>query len=247
VGASWRGRYDRLKLNTRRPFSHLPKPRPGKDGYPGKLVHSADYRNPTPYVGKRALVVGAGSSGMEIAHDLATGGAAKVWMAVRTPPNILLRGGPGGVPADVIATPLYHLPPRISDAIVRFARRRAIGDLTEIGLPVPAEGPFSRLARLGVAPAVVDMEVIDAMRDGSIEIVRAVETFDGKNASLADGRRIQPDVVICATGYLHGIESLVGHLGVLDEHGLPLAKHGEAAAHGLRFLGFWPAPRLSGR
>jgi hypothetical protein len=85
------------------------------------------------------------------------------------------------------------------------------------------------------------------MRDGSIEIVRAVETFDGKNASLADGRRIQPDVVICATGYLHGIESLVGHLGVLDEHGLPLAKHGEAAAHGLRFLGFWPAPRLSGR
>ena len=24
VGASWRGRYDRLKLNTGRPFSHLP-------------------------------------------------------------------------------------------------------------------------------------------------------------------------------------------------------------------------------
>jgi cation diffusion facilitator CzcD-associated flavoprotein CzcO len=98
VGASWRGRYDRLKLNTGRPFSHLPKPRPGKDGYPGKLVHSADYRNPTPYVGKRALVVGAGSSGMEIAHDLATGGAAKVWMAVRTPPNILLAAVRAGYP-----------------------------------------------------------------------------------------------------------------------------------------------------
>ncbi|HEX7425649.1 MAG TPA: FAD-dependent oxidoreductase, partial [Mycobacterium sp.] len=25
VAASWRGRYDRLKLNTGRPFSHLPK------------------------------------------------------------------------------------------------------------------------------------------------------------------------------------------------------------------------------
>ena len=40
-------------------------------------------------------MVGPGSSGMEIAHELADGGAAKVWLAVRTPPNILLRQGPG--------------------------------------------------------------------------------------------------------------------------------------------------------
>ena len=32
---------------------------------------------------------------MEIAHELAKAGAAKVWLAVRTPPNILLRHGPG--------------------------------------------------------------------------------------------------------------------------------------------------------
>lgn len=33
VGASWRGRYDRLKLNTGRPFSHLPN-RPYPKGTP---------------------------------------------------------------------------------------------------------------------------------------------------------------------------------------------------------------------
>src|SRR5205823_347609 len=63
---------------------------PGKTRFAGELLHSAHYRNPTPYVGKRALVVGACSSGMEIAHDLATGGATKVWMAVRTPPNLFM-------------------------------------------------------------------------------------------------------------------------------------------------------------
>ncbi len=102
-----------------------------------------------------------------------------------------------------------------------------------------------RLARLGVAPAIVDLEVIDAIRDGSIEIVRTVESFDEKAVSLA-GRTIQPDVVICATGYQRGLEPLVGHLGVLDERGVPLAKHGQPAASGLRFLGFLPRPSLIG-
>ena len=60
----------------------------------GEVLHSSAYRNPLPYKGKRVLVVGAGSSAMEIVHDVATGGAAKAWLAVRTPPNIMLRALP---------------------------------------------------------------------------------------------------------------------------------------------------------
>src|SRR5688572_1453837 len=161
VASSWRGRYDRLRLNTCRPLSRLadrPYPKgtpmfptrdqvveylethahedgidlklgtsvkridhenggwavrtsageiaapqvvvaagfdheplipawPGRESFGGPLIHSRDYRNPEPFQGKRVLVVGAGSSGMEIAHDVATGGASKVWMSIRTPPN----------------------------------------------------------------------------------------------------------------------------------------------------------------
>jgi hypothetical protein len=42
-------------------------------------------------------VVGPGCSRMEIAYDLTVDGASKVWLSARTPPNILLRTGPGGV------------------------------------------------------------------------------------------------------------------------------------------------------
>jgi cation diffusion facilitator CzcD-associated flavoprotein CzcO len=320
VGSSWRSRYDRLRLNTGRQFSHLPgRPFPkgtptfptrdqvvehlethvraaevelrlnttvqridrhdgawrlvtstgdidahhvvvatgymhtphipdwsGRDGFTGELLHSYEYRNPTPYAGKRVMVIGSGSSGMEIAHDLTTGGAAKVWMTVRTPPNIMLRGGPAGLPGDVIATPLYHAPPRVADAIARFGRRRLLGDLTEFGLPIPEEGPFSRLARIELPPTLVDADVIDAIRDGSIEIVGDVAAFDCDTVSLANGRRIRPDVVICATGYRPGLEDLVGHLGVLGERGMPVAKRGEPAADGLRFLGYLARPSLIG-
>jgi putative flavoprotein involved in K+ transport len=40
---------------------------------------------------------------------------------------------------------------------------------------------------------------------------------------LADESHVQPEAVICATGYRRGLEGLVGRLDVLDERGLPRA------------------------
>jgi hypothetical protein len=320
VGSSWRGRYDKLKLNTCKQFSHLPDrpypkstpvfptrdqvvehldthareagielrlntevcridrrhdgwwlntttgaigcrqvviatgyehtPRipvwPGREGFTGQLLHSSAYRNPRPYQGKRVLVVGAGSSAMEIVHDVATGGAAKAWLAVRTSPNIMLRSLPGGLPSDFVATPLFHAPVRLADGLAAFGRRVSIGNLSAFGLPTPAEGAFARGIRLGRAPAIVDKEVVQAIRDGVFEVVPTIERFDAADVWLVDGQRLRPDAVICATGYRHGLEPVVGHLGVLDERGLPRAAGVVPADEGLRFIGFQSRPGLLG-
>lgn len=102
----------------------------------------------------------------------------------------MLRNGPAGLPGDVIANPLYHAPPRFADAISRIARRRAIGDLTEFGLPIPEEGPFTRLRRLRAVPLLVDLDVIDAIRDGSIVAVAAA----GQADRLTEVRRLEHQV-----------------------------------------------------
>ena len=215
---------------------------PGRDRFAGSIAHAADYRNPGAYRGTDVLVVGAGCSGMEIAYDLATGGAGRVRMAVRTPPNILVRMPIG----PLLARGLARLPSERADAIMRKVRLKELGDLTACGLPIPEEGPISRMKRLRVAPTIVDTEWIDAVRDGRIEVVAGVESFDGSGVHLADGTRIEPDAVIAATGYRRGLEPLVGHLGVLDERGLPLAHQGEPAADGLRFVGYLPRPAQLG-
>jgi cation diffusion facilitator CzcD-associated flavoprotein CzcO len=218
---------------------------PGADGFE-TMVHSSEYRNPAPYQGKKVLVVGTGSSALEIAHDLATGGAAKVWLAVRTPPNILLRSLPWGLPGDLISVPLYRLPVRIADAIAGAARRKAVGDLTEFGLPEPEEGPFFRAKHRGRVPAMVDMDVIDAIRDGSVEVVATVESFDDGKVVLADGSRLDPQAVVLGTGYRGSLDPLVGHLGVLDAKGRPLAVGVAPAMAGLRFIGFDLRPSFIG-
>ncbi|HKH41524.1 MAG TPA: NAD(P)/FAD-dependent oxidoreductase [Solirubrobacterales bacterium] len=215
---------------------------PGREDFKGELIHSSQYRNPRPFEGKRVVVVGPGSSGMEIAHELAEGGAGKVWLAVRTPPNVLLRQGPGPVPGDLIATWLWHLPTGLADRIARFAARMDLGDLTEYGLGRPETGVFADVRKRGKVPAIVDGEVIEAIKEGRIEVVTAVTSLGSTWVELADGVRIEPEAVICATGYRRGLEPLVGHLDVLGERGMPKALAPRPAAPGLRFVGYLARP-----
>lgn len=210
---------------------------PGAASFTGQLLHSSDYRRPAPYAGRRVVVVGTGSSGLEIARELATGGAGMVWLSVRTPPNLVARTARVGRSSS-------RVPPRWADAMSRRARVAAFGDLTEVGLPMPADGPFSRARRLHVAPTLIAPEVVDPIRDRSVEVVAAVTELDGAAVVLADGSRLDADVVIAATGYRSGLEPLVGHLGVLGEDGVPTAGGHVAAAVGLWFLGFPSRPLL---
>lgn len=163
----------------RRPF--IP-PWPGCDRFTGRLLHAADYRDPAPFRGSDVLVVGSGSSGMEIAYDLAAGGAGPVRLSVRTPPSIVLRSM-GGLPGDLPAMVLLRLPPRVGDSQLRVLQRLVLGDLAAHGLPVPAEGAFTRLRRLGVAPTVVDRQMVQAIRDRRIQVVSGLQALD------ATGRR----------------------------------------------------------
>jgi putative flavoprotein involved in K+ transport len=55
----------------------------GDDTFTGELSHVADYRNPTPYVGQRVIVVGAGDSAAQVANELAP--VATVTIATRHP------------------------------------------------------------------------------------------------------------------------------------------------------------------
>lgn len=82
------------------------------------------------------------------------------------------------------------------------------------------------------------MGFIGAVRSGKVTPVAAVTGFEGDKVLLADGSAVGAQAVIAATGYRRGLEQLVGHLGVLDEKGMPRACGGPPAAPGLFFLGY---------
>ncbi|MFF7748619.1 flavin-containing monooxygenase [Streptomyces sp. NPDC007971] len=219
--------------------NHTPRvpPWPGLDGYDGEFLHAGVYRNAEPYAGRDVLVVGVGNTGAEIAVDLVEGGAARVRLAVRTVPHIVRRSSFGWA-AQYSGVLVRRLPVRLVDRLARPVARLSTPDLSAHGLPRPGTGLYSRV-REGAIP-VQDVGLIDAVRKGKVEIVAAVEGFEDGKVLLADGSRLAPDAVIAATGYTRALEGLVGHLGVLDGHGRPVA-HGSgtpANAPGLYFTGF---------
>ncbi len=193
----------------------------GLEGFTGHLVHSSSYRRPGPYRGRDVLVVGTGNSGAEIVVDLADGGASRVRLAVRTPPTIFPRQALG-VPSQVLGILLGRLPPRIVDRLVRPLQRLLVGDLSEYGLPTSRRA-YTQFLETDVVP-ILDVGLIDALKRGRVEVVPAVEGFDGGEVLLSGGRRVRPEVVIAATGFRRGLEPLVGHLGILTSSGRPAAQ-----------------------
>lgn len=212
--------------------------------FEGRVLHAASYTSAAPFRGQRVLVVGAGSSGLEIAHELSRAGAAQTLVSVRRPPAILPRVV-GGLPTDLPVPLFLRLPTPVVDAMLLGMQRRVVGDLREFGLDRPAEGPISAMKRRGGGTAIVDPEVIDAIRARAFRVVPAVERLIPDGAVLADGSRVQVDTVIAATGYRPGLEPVVGHLGVLDQRGMPIEGLGAEALPGLRFVGFVHRPGLT--
>lgn len=211
---------------------------PGREQFAGELLHSADYRDPEPFRDRHVLVVGAGNSGIEIATELVRGEAASVQLSIRTPPNILTREL-FGLPATPVAWLTERAPDRLADLGGALIQRLLWGDLERHGVAKAPYGIATELRRTQLGP-VVDSGFVELLKAGRLEVVPAVEGFDGLDVLLRGGRRVLPDVVIAATGFRQQLEPLAAHLGVLLSDGRPAVNGGRAhpAAPGLYFNGY---------
>jgi cation diffusion facilitator CzcD-associated flavoprotein CzcO len=230
-GGTWRARV--VVVATGQYRDPVIPPFPGRDVYRGRLLHSTAYANASPFAGQRALVVGAGNSGAEIATDLADGGAAFVAVSVRTPPPIVPRD-PFGMPVQRTSILLSALPPAVSNRFGAMTARLTIGDLTRYGMPRPDFAPYTTRR-----VPLIDVGFVDALRAGRVSIRPALERLT-ETGAVFDGGRTEPfDAIIAATGFTTGLESFIEPRDVLDDLNEPRAASGEPTARpGLYFVGF---------
>jgi cation diffusion facilitator CzcD-associated flavoprotein CzcO len=162
---------------------------PGK--FLGELRHSAEYKQPELFHGKRVLVVGAGNSACDIAVDAVHHARSVDWSVrrgVHFVPKFI-----AGKPADTVGGAL-KLPPRLKQMVDGALLRLLIGDPTRLGLPRPDH-------RLYESHPVVNNLVLHHVAHGDIRVRRAPRQFEGKDVIFADGSRSAYDLVLLATGF----------------------------------------------
>ena len=208
----------------------------GQDDFEGSIVHSAFYKNPSPYIGQKVLVVGMGNTGAEIALDLAEHGV-EVYLSVRGPVNIVPRDL-NGRPVQVTGKLLEKLPFGIGDSIGAMVQNLYFGDLSAYGLTRSKVKPAVQLRETGKTP-VIDIGTIKAIKEGRISVVGEISKFNKSSVFFRSGDEIEVDSIILATGYSSGIRNIVdGVDGFLDTLGYPRSPIGDGAFAGLYFVGF---------
>ena len=170
----------------------------GLETFPGKVLHSCEYRSGAVFRGQKVLLVGFGNSACEIAIDLYEQGAAPV-MAVRSAVNVIPRDVLG-VPVLELSILLSHLSPRVADAISAPLIRWLIGDIRKLGLRKKPFGPLEQISREGKAP-VLDIGTIQHIRDGHIKIYGDIDHIEGDVVHFNDGRKEVFQAIVACIGY----------------------------------------------
>ena len=154
--------------NWRHPY--VP-PYPGREGFGGLQLHSANYVDALAFAGKRVLVVGGGNSGAQILAEVSAV-TETVWVTER-PPVFL--------PDDV-------------DGRVLFERATERWRAQQEGRPVEdLPGGFGDI--------VMVPPVLDARARGVLHSRRPFSRFTASGVQWTDGAESAIDVVIWCTGF----------------------------------------------
>jgi putative flavoprotein involved in K+ transport len=206
----------------------------GMDDFAGRILHSHQYKSGSEFAGERALVVGIGNSGAEIAADLVEQGAARVAVSVRTTPPITSREI-AGIPVQLLGMLFAPFPPRAVDRLGVLLRRIGTGDLAPYGLGKEEWGPFT--AR---RPPVIDVGFLQLLKARRIEVLGNIRRFTTTGVVFANGVEEEFDVIVAATGFTSGLENLLDAPGALDDRGYPRP---DGTYPGLYFAGYSETPR----
>ncbi|KAL8481878.1 hypothetical protein ACS0TY_028141 [Phlomoides rotata] len=209
-------------------------PIPGLKSFFGDVIHSNKYVDGDTYTDSKVLVVGSGNSGMEIALDLSNWGAATS-IVVRNPVHVLderlVRLG---------MVLLKYLPVNLVDNVVMMLSKWKYGKLSNYGIERPEKGPFYLKKAFGRSP-VIDVGTVAKIRENKIQVFPSIERVDKSNVYFTDGRKLEFDTIVLATGYRSTVKNWLQDEGWLfGENGMPKKSvaHHWKGQKGLYCVGF---------
>lgn len=211
----------------------------GLESFPGRLLHSSEYKNGSEFTGQRVLIVGFGNSACEIAICLHEHGAFPS-MSVRNPVNVIPRDILG-IPVLQLGILLSGLPPKLADTMNKPLMNLLIGNIEKHGLKKLPYGPLEQIAKDHSIP-LLDIGTMDLIRKGEVKIYGDIESIKG-NLIYFENSSEQFDAIIMATGYQKGLEQFIDLSPErIEDLSMKMTKRKYFGKDNLYFCGFYVAP-----
>ena len=205
---------------------------PGLEDFKGTVVHSGSFANAENWRGKKALVLGSGTSGHDVAQELQANGA-DVTLIQRSPTYVVsLKEAQSvyaiyqeGIPfedCDLLATsmpyPVLQRSYQISTAKGREVDKTILDRLAAKGFKLTfgedETGFQMRYLRRG-GGYYFNVGCSDLIADGKVGLLQFadIERFVADGAKLGDGTTTKADLLVLATGYKNQQDTVRAYLG----------------------------------
>src|SRR4029077_14871276 len=205
---------------------------PGLDAFAGPKVHSGDFKNAERWKGRKALVLGTGTSGHDVAQELHAHGEhvtmiqrSKTYVVSLKEAQSVYAIYSEGIPfddCDLLATsfpyPVLQRSYQISTAKGREVDKTLLEGLEKRGFRLhfgEDDTGFQMMYLRRGGGYYFNVGCSDLIICGAIGLVQFsdIESVVAEGARLRDGRVIPADLLVLATGYLSQQETVRRYLG----------------------------------
>lgn len=206
---------------------------PGIDQFVGEIVHSSEFRGGVAYRNRHAIVIGAGTSGHDVAQDLYENGAASVSLVQRGPTCVvslvpsgtmvygLYREGPpddmdlitAAIPYEVLRETYQWITKRTCEIDAELLESlRAVGFKLDFGHD---DTGFHMMYLRKGGGYYINVGCSELIADRKVALVQAdqIDTVVAEGIRLTDGNTLPADLIVNATGYRNLQNALADRLG----------------------------------
>ena len=210
----------------------FPKDVPGLDRFAGEVVHSGDFKDAERWNGRRALVLGTGTSGHDVAQALHAHGAdvtmiqrSKTYVVSLKEAQSVYAIYTEGIPfddCDLLATsfpyPVLQRSYQLSTAKSREVDKTLLKKLAASGFRLhfgEDETGFQMMYLRRGGGYYFNVGCSDLITAGEIGLIQFsdIASFAADGARMRDGRVMPADLLVLATGYKNQQDTVRTYLG----------------------------------
>ncbi len=207
---------------------------PGLSEFKGTVQHSGEFKSGLGWKGKRAIVIGTGNSGHDIAQDLYVSGATEVSIIQRSPTCVVSLEPSAAIsysvfsehrPIEDVDLMIAAIPyPVLIDTYQWITKKTSqldkelLDGLKSVGFKTYSgedDTGFQLLYLRGGGGYYIDVGCSQLIIDGKIPLLHAenIDQFVAEGLRLKDGTVVPCDLIVLATGFQGMQESIRGIFG----------------------------------